>query len=95
MLIKVLGVRFIHKYGLYTVNYDTYSVDMGHILYKNTYMIYKKKNIVFVLVLTWAMYFLASHDDVQERVIEEIKTVLGDEPITFDAVNQLTWVHEI
>ena len=34
---------------------------------------------VFVIVLTWALYFLATHQDVQEKLHEEILTVLGDD----------------
>jgi cytochrome P450 len=36
-------------------------------------------------VLTWAVYFLASHPDIQEKVYEEITLVLGDDDVDSDS----------
>ena len=35
----------------------------------------------FWAVLTWALYFLATHQDVQEKVYKEIKQVLGQDDV--------------
>lgn len=35
----------------------------------------------FWSVLTWALYFLATHQDVQEKVYKEIKQVLGQDDV--------------
>ena len=42
------------------------------------------------LVLTWAIYFIATHPDVQDKLYKELNDILGDEPLSFDAVNKLT-----
>lgn len=40
-------------------------------------------------VLTWSMYFLASHPEVQQKLHDELVSVLGKETVTFEAVDQL------
>ena len=43
-----------------------------------------------VLVLTWCLYFLASHQDVQDRVYKEMTTELAeDKVVTADNVTKL------
>ena len=39
--------------------------------------------------MTWVVYFLATHEDVQERVYEEIKDLLGDEHMVPSAMSKL------
>ena len=46
-------------------------------------------------VLTWGVYFLAEHQDVQAKVVEELQEVLGDEEITFESVKQLSLVPSV
>lgn len=33
--------------------------------------------------MTWVLYNVANNPDVQEKVLQELQTVLGDEPVTF------------
>ena len=46
----------------------------------------------YIAVLTWAFYFLATHEDAQEKVVNEIKDVLGDDDVTGANANDLVWV---
>ena len=46
-------------------------------------------------MLTWGVYFLAEHQDVQAKVVEELQEVLGDEEITFESVKQLSLVPSV
>ncbi|XP_041367127.1 cytochrome P450 20A1-like [Gigantopelta aegis] len=46
-------------------------------------------------VLTWAMYFLASHQDVQDKVHKELKTVLKDEPVNPHNIKKLQYLRQV
>jgi cytochrome P450 family 20 subfamily A len=43
----------------------------------------------FFLALTWCLYFLATHEEVQEKLYQEFVDVLGDETITAQILPQL------
>ena len=43
-------------------------------------------------LMTWVLYFLALHQDVQEKCYDELHDLLGDEPLTAMAINQLPYV---
>ena len=44
---------------------------------------------LLLLVLTWCLYFLAKHSEIQEKVFQEIENVLGDEVIKPQVVSDL------
>ena len=41
-------------------------------------------------VLTWILYYLAIYPEVQEKVQEELKTVLGDNDVNEETIKKLT-----
>lgn len=46
--------------------------------------------------LQWVLYFLATHPDVQERVLKEANEILGDrENISFDDVKKMTYFEAV
>ena len=47
------------------------------------------------LTLTYTWYLLSEHPDVERRVHEEIETVLGGDPPTMAAVNELSYVERV
>jgi cytochrome P450 len=42
-------------------------------------------------VLTWMLYYLTIHPKIQEKVVNELETVLGDNDITEDSIKNLTY----
>ena len=46
--------------------------------------------ILNVPVMTWGIYFLASHPDVQDRLYDELIMVLGDKDVDPDTFKELT-----
>jgi cytochrome P450 family 20 subfamily A len=47
-------------------------------------------------MMTWALFFLATHDDVQDKAYEEVKTVLGsDNRVTQDNINNLKYIKQV
>ncbi|MGP4089082.1 cytochrome P450 [Streptomyces sp. KR55] len=46
-------------------------------------------------VLSWVLYELARHPDIEARVLDELDAVLGDEPVTFDAVTRLPYLDRV
>ena len=45
-----------------------------------------------VAALAWGMYFIATHPEVDEKVYEEIQTVLGDEAVDHTNIGNLVYV---
>ncbi len=43
-------------------------------------------------VLTWGLYFLATHQDIQDRVYEEVTSVLEGEAVTEQSAGHLVYV---
>ncbi|XP_067119350.1 cytochrome P450 20A1-like [Centruroides vittatus] len=49
-----------------------------------------------VAFLTWTIYFLALHDDVQEKVYEEIDNILiNNSPVTDEALSNLSYLKQV
>ncbi|XP_062570148.1 cytochrome P450 20A1-like [Saccostrea cucullata] len=46
-------------------------------------------------VLTWAVYFLATHQDIQDKVYKEIKKVLEDEDVDPKTYKDLVYLHQV
>ncbi|XP_052251216.1 cytochrome P450 20A1-like [Dreissena polymorpha] len=46
-------------------------------------------------LLSWCMYFLATHADVQEKVYGEIKTVLGTDDVDHTTINDLVYLRQV
>ncbi|XP_078321122.1 cytochrome P450 20A1-like [Crassostrea virginica] len=46
-------------------------------------------------LLTWALYFLATHQDVQEKVYKEIKQVLGQDDVEPSTARDLVYLHQV
>jgi cytochrome P450 len=47
------------------------------------------------LALTWALYLIGSHPKTQQRILDEIRDVLGDEDIKFEYISQLKFVNAV
>jgi cytochrome P450 len=45
--------------------------------------------------LSWALYLIATHPDVQNKIQQEIDEVLGDKPVEYGQVNQLTYLNQV
>ena len=45
--------------------------------------------------MTWCLYYLTTHPEVQENVFAELDKVLGDEDITPQVVSELMWVTNV
>ncbi|GFS03294.1 cytochrome P450 20A1-like [Elysia marginata] len=47
-------------------------------------------------LLTWCLYFLATHEEVQEKVYQEIMNVLGDKDLVEDTnLNKFIYTHQV
>ncbi|MFI8219094.1 cytochrome P450 [Streptomyces sp. NPDC085932] len=46
-------------------------------------------------VLSWALYELARHPDVEARVLAELDDVLGDRPVTFEDITRLPYLGRV
>ncbi|CAL1534074.1 unnamed protein product [Lymnaea stagnalis] len=47
-------------------------------------------------LLTWCIYFLATHSDVQEKLLKELKKVLGDKNVVDDQTyGQLSYMNQV
>lgn len=46
-------------------------------------------------VLSWLLYELARHPDVEARVLAELDEVLGDRPVTFEDVTRLPYLRRV
>ncbi|WP_320777833.1 cytochrome P450 [Streptomyces sp. CRN 30] len=46
-------------------------------------------------VLSWTLYELARHPDVEARVLTELDEVLGDRPVTFEDVTRLPYLRRV
>jgi len=44
------------------------------------------------LALTWALYLIGSHPITQQRIVDEIQDILGDEDVKFEHISQLKFV---
>ncbi len=47
------------------------------------------------LALTWALYLIGSHPGTQQRILDEIQDVLGDEDVKFEHISQLKFVNAV
>ena len=62
--------------------------------------IFKLFAMILVVVMTWSLFLLAKHHDVQRKLFKEIHDVLGgDEPgyflkVTPENIDQLVYVYE-
>lgn len=45
--------------------------------------------MILFTVLTWCFYFLATHQDIQDKVYKEIKSVLGNDDVDHTNINDL------
>ncbi|KAJ8297841.1 hypothetical protein KUTeg_024372 [Tegillarca granosa] len=45
--------------------------------------------------LIWCLYFLAKHQDLQDKVYEEIKTQLGNDEVDFDNIQNLRYTRQV
>lgn len=46
-------------------------------------------------LLAWGMYFLATHQDCQDKVYEEIKSVLGDDDVDHTNMAELVYLRQV
>lgn len=46
-------------------------------------------------LLTWALYFIATHPEVDQKVFEEIKTVLGDKDESYETMKDLVYLRQV
>ncbi|XP_052805884.1 cytochrome P450 20A1-like [Mya arenaria] len=46
-------------------------------------------------LLSWAFYFLGSHQDIQEKVYKEIKEKLGNDDVDFSTMNDLVYLSQV
>eukprot|EP00105_Crassostrea_gigas_P006249 XP_011420113.2 PREDICTED: cytochrome P450 20A1 [Crassostrea gigas] len=46
-------------------------------------------------MLTWAVYFLAEHQDVQDKVYREISQVLGNNDVEPETIKDLVYLHQV
>lgn len=46
-------------------------------------------------VLAWGLYFIATHPEVDKKVYEEIKTVLGDEDVDHTNISSLVYLRQV
>ncbi|XP_056007018.1 cytochrome P450 20A1-like [Ostrea edulis] len=46
-------------------------------------------------LLTWAIYFLATHQDIQDKVYKEIKKVVGDEDVSPQSASELVYFNQV
>ncbi len=43
-------------------------------------------------LLTWTVYMLSKHPEVEAAVLAEIQTVVGDQPLTMDVIQNLRYL---
>ena len=48
--------------------------------------------ILCIVVLVWAIYFLATHQDMQEKCYQDVKNHYKGGPITADAMKNMKYV---
>lgn len=68
--------------------------DRDQCMTKSWLYIFKQEVIRFsfrFLVMTWCLYYLAIHQDVQEKLYQEMVSVLGEETITAQIISELTY----
>ncbi|XP_060554899.1 cytochrome P450 20A1-like [Ruditapes philippinarum] len=46
-------------------------------------------------LISWAIYFLATHPDCQEKVVKEIKNVLGDDDVDHTNMGELEYLRQV
>ncbi|CAC5367291.1 CYP20A [Mytilus coruscus] len=46
-------------------------------------------------LLTWCFYFLATHQDIQDKVQKEIKSVLGSDDVDHTNINDLVYLRQV
>uniref|UniRef100_A0A8B9V717 Cytochrome P450 family 20 subfamily A member 1 n=1 Tax=Anas zonorhyncha TaxID=75864 RepID=A0A8B9V717_9AVES len=58
---------------------------------------FSRSNIILVssTVCTWAVYFLATSEDVQQNLYKEVDRVLGKGPITHEKIEQLRYCRQV
>ena len=49
----------------------------------------KQHLIYFFIALAWCLYFLATHEEVQEKLYQEFVDVMEEETITAQIISQL------
>jgi cytochrome P450 len=47
------------------------------------------------LALTWTFFLLSRHPDIEQRMLDEIKTVTGGEELTAEKVSELVYVRQV
>ncbi|XP_071966177.1 cytochrome P450 20A1-like [Antedon mediterranea] len=45
--------------------------------------------------IAWCLYFLATHKDVEEKVYQEMKDVLGDDKVTSETIGKLVYTRQV
>ncbi|XP_053374057.1 cytochrome P450 20A1-like [Mercenaria mercenaria] len=51
--------------------------------------------IYFPLLLSWGIYFLATHSDCQDKVVDEIRKVLGDDEVDHTNIGDLEYLRHV
>ncbi|XP_072027850.1 cytochrome P450 20A1-like [Amphiura filiformis] len=46
-------------------------------------------------LLAWTLYFIATHQDIQEKLHKEIESVLGDEDVDLSHITQLVYLRQV
>ncbi|KAL4222448.1 hypothetical protein ACF0H5_018487 [Mactra antiquata] len=46
-------------------------------------------------MLSWCIYFLATHEEIQDKVYEEIKTVLDNEDVDHTNIGELVYIRQV
>ncbi|XP_064613617.1 cytochrome P450 20A1-like isoform X2 [Liolophura sinensis] len=49
----------------------------------------------FSQVLSWALYFLATHPDIQQKLVKEISTALGESEVNENNVDKLRYLRQV
>jgi len=48
--------------------------------------------LIHILVMTWALYFLATHEDMQDKLYAEVTKYYKGGPITWDMIKNMRYV---
>lgn len=45
--------------------------------------------------MSWCLFLIMQHPEVEERILQEVQSVFGDQPITYDQLFQLTYTEAV
>lgn len=89
---EIYAFKLENKFDLHLTIQDTGSAYINIITITNSLCSIKRAahNLRHLIsVLTWAFYFIATHPDVEQKVYEEIKAVLGEEDESYASMRDL------